>query len=297
MPSRAAILKSNVERMGCKNVMVTNHSPQEIESLGEIFDLVLVDAPCSGEGMFRKDQGAITEWSEEHSISCALRQSAILKSADKVLKKGGILIYSTCTFSRRENEYVVEKFMQEFDYELITPNAEVSAQTMYYSDERMRRFYPHIAVGEGQFFAALTKKGEPSNRNFKQNKLRKNKIVDEFLISTIGRTLDYCEIDGMFYVPALPVSLPLKRIVLGGVKIGRLDGKIFKPDHYFFSAYGKEMFTVELTEDQAKRYLHGEELSGDHVGFGAVTVLGAPLGGFKGSCGRYKNLYPKGLRI
>lgn len=297
IPSRAAILKSNVERMGCKNVMVTNHSPQEIESLGEIFDLVLVDAPCSGEGMFRKDEGAIDEWSEEHSNSCAQRQFAILCSADKVLKKGGTLIYSTCTFSRRENEYVVDKFMQEFSYELITPNAQVRAQTTYYSDERMRRFYPHIAIGEGQFFAALTKKGDPVSRSFKQNKFKKNKIVDEFLVATIGRTLDYCEIDGMFYVPALPMSLPLKKIVSGGVKIGRLDGKVFKPDHYFFSAFGKDMFNVELTSVQAKRYLHGEELEGDHVGYGAVTVLGAPLGGFKGSGGRYKNLYPKGLRI
>ena len=121
-PSRAAVLKSNVERMGLTNVAVTNHSPKDLIKLGEIFDLVLADVPCSGEGMFRKDEDAIREWSVEHSVSCAARQSAILESADKLIKKGGMLIYSTCTFSKRENEDVLERFMAEHDYELVIQN-------------------------------------------------------------------------------------------------------------------------------------------------------------------------------
>lgn len=295
-PSRAAVLKSNVERMGLRNVAVTNHSPKELIKLGEIFDLVLADVPCSGEGMFRKDEEAIREWSVEHSVSCATRQSAILESADKLIKKGGMLIYSTCTFSKRENEDVLERFMAEHDYELVTPGSQAIAQTTYLTDERMRRFYPHIGRGEGQFFAALIKRGGSENKLPKGIKYGKNKAVTEFLNQTIGKDLNYCEYGGNFYVPALPFELPLSKIVSGGVKIGRME-KSFKPDHYFFSAYGKETFCVEPSEEELKRYLHGEELAGEHIGYGAITVLGAPLGGFKGSDGRYKNLYPKGLRI
>ncbi|MBE5730632.1 MAG: hypothetical protein E7350_01605 [Clostridiales bacterium] len=296
-PSRAAVLKSNVERLGFKNVAVTNHSPLELEALGEIFDLVLVDAPCSGEGMFRKDEGAIVEWSKEHSVSCAIRQLAILDSAHKVLKRGGMLIYSTCTFSPRENEGVIEEFLSKYDYEIVAPLPSVLPHTAHYTDSRMRRFYPHIGVGEGQFFVALTKKEGGLGASFKPIKYAKSKNVDEFLMSTIGKRLDYCENNGMFFVPALKNNLPLKRIVSGGVKIGRMEGKIFKPDHHFFSAFGNEMFCYEPSEDELKRYIHGEELLGEHKGYGAITVLGAPLGGFKGSDGRYKNLYPKGLRL
>ncbi|MCH5164221.1 MAG: hypothetical protein J1F36_04315 [Clostridiales bacterium] len=296
-PSRAAVLKSNVERMGYMNVAVTNHSPKDFEKLGEIFDLVLADVPCSGEGMFRKDEIAIREWNVEHSISCAARQSAILESADRVLKKGGMLIYSTCTFSKRENEDVIEKFLLSHDYELVMPKEEVCRQTVYLTDKRMRRFYPHTGVGEGQFFAALIKRDGGENRLPKPYKMAKNKEVDKFMSDIIRRNVDYLEHNGIFYVPALPFELPLNSIVSGGVRIGKLDGKVFKPDHYFFSAFGKEMFGFEPNEEEIKRYMHGEELSGEHSGYGAITVLGAPLGGFKGSDGRYKNLYPKGLRI
>ncbi len=296
-PSRAAVLKGNVKRMGAKNVIVTNHSPQELEKLGAIFDLVLVDAPCSGEGMFRKDEVAIEEWSEEHSKSCAVRQNAILESADKLLKKGGTLIYSTCTFSRRENEDVINVFLQNHDYSLKKPLLSVVERTTYLSDERMRRFYPHKGVGEGQFFVALTKNSGESQKLPKSTKYAKNKTVDEFLLSSIGKTTEYCCVNDMYYVPTLPFELPLGRIVSGGVKIGRQDGKIFKPDHHFFSAFGSNMFCHEADGEEIKRYMHGEELSGDYNGYGVITVLGAPLGGFKGVGGRYKNLYPKGLRI
>ncbi len=296
-PSRAAVLKRNIERMGLKNVAVTNHSPKELEALKETFDLVLVDAPCSGEGMFRKDENAITEWSLAHSEGCAVRQAAIMESVDKVLKKGGMLIYSTCTFSPRENEDIVNEFLSKHDYELAIPSPEVCAQTESFSNEKMRRFYPHTGIGEGQFFAAMIKKSGGEGRSFKPPALSRNKLVTEFLIQTIGREIDFSEHSGIFYAPALPFELPLAKIVSGGVRIGRLEGKIFKPDHYFFSAFGKEMFCYEPTAEEISKYLHGEELYGDHKGYGAVTVLGAPLSGFKGSDGRYKNLYPKGLRI
>ncbi len=294
-PSRAAVLKGNIERMGCTNVAVTNHFPTDFEPLGEIFDLVLVDAPCSGEGMFRKDETAIGEWSEEHSKSCALRQIAILESADKVLKRGGMLIYSTCTFSKRENEDVVNDFLSRRDYSLVMPKSEAEAQTVFLTDKHMRRFYPHLAKGEGQFFAAMVKNDGGINERKKAIKFASNKAVDAFLDSTTGG-MKYCGVNDIFYVPALDFELPLSKIVSGGVRIGKIE-KAFKPDHCFFSAFGKKMFCFEPSEMQLLKFLHGEELEGEHIGYGAVTVLSAPLGGFKGVDGRYKNLYPKGLRI
>lgn len=294
-PARAATLKGNIERMGLKNVAVTNFFPSEIEKYGEIFDVVLLDVPCSGEGMFRKDETAVREWSEAHSISCVARQKAIIRSADKVLKRGGTLIYSTCTFSKRENEDVIDDFMSEFDYELVEPRGTVADFTAYLTDRRMRRFYPHLASGEGQFFAALTKRGGGESKPPKATKRASDKEVDTFLLDTIGKTLPYSEHNGIFYVPALPFELSGK-VALGGVRIGRREGKVFKPDHNFFSAYGSEMYNFEPSEEELSRYLHGEELFGDRVGYGAITILGGAIGGFKGVDGRYKNLYPKGLR-
>ena len=294
-PARAAVLKSNIERMGLKNAAVTNCFPKDLERLGEIFDVVLLDVPCSGEGMFRKDETAIREWSEAHSISCAARQKAIIRSADRVLRRGGMLIYSTCTFSRRENEDVIEDFLRENDYELIEPSEEAKSVTTFLSNSHMRRFYPHLAAGEGQFFAALKKRSGGFDKLPRVNKFASDKEVGDFLMSTIGRCPPYCEHKGIFYMPALPFALNDK-VVSGGVRIGKREGKVFKPDHFFFSAFGSEMFGFEPDSEQLARYLRGEELYGHHHGYGAITVLGGGLGGFRGVDGRYKNLYPKGLR-
>ena len=143
VPSRAKILGFTLERLGVTNAAVTCAHPDALcEALPEYFDRVIVDAPCSGEGMFRKDEGAIAEWSEEHVISCAQRQRAILKSAYKALRPGGKLIYSTCTFSREENEDNVNWLASEF------PDMEI---------ELTQRLYPHICQGEGHFVARLKK--------------------------------------------------------------------------------------------------------------------------------------------
>lgn len=295
-PNRASVLKSNIERLGLRNVAITNHSPKELEKLGEIFDLVLVDAPCSGEGMFRKDEIAIRDWSEENSISCAARQYAILESADKLLKRGGMIIYSTCTFSQRENEDVILRFLNEHDYRLAEPNEQAKKHSISLINDNMRRVYPHLERGEGQFFAGLIKQSGNLKLLPRENKYSFDKDVLTFLKDTTG-VKNFCEYGDSYFIPALPFELPLWRVVSCGVKIGKKRGKVFKPDHAFFSTFGAEMFCISPSEEETLRYLHGEELTGLHNGYGAVTVLGAPLGGFKGSDGRYKNLYPKGLRI
>ena len=133
--SRAEILTGNLERLGVANALVTSMRPDALaDSLGACFDLVLVDAPCSGEGMFRKDETAIREWSPEHVAACAARQGQILESAARLLKSAGRLVYSTCTFSREENEGAVEAFLSEHPDFSLTES---------------RRLYPHTSVGEG----------------------------------------------------------------------------------------------------------------------------------------------------
>ena len=147
--SRAEILAGNIERLGVTNALVTSMRPDAlVAALGACFDIVLVDAPCSGEGMFRKDETAVREWSPEHVLACAVRQEQILASAALLLKPGGRLVYSTCTFSREENEGAIERFLSAHaDFSLI----------------ESRRMYPHSSVGEGQFMAVLVRAGEAAS--------------------------------------------------------------------------------------------------------------------------------------
>jgi hypothetical protein len=147
--SRAEVLVGNLERIGVTNALVTCMRPDALAAaLGASFDVVLVDAPCSGEGMFRQDETAIMEWSEEHVLSCAARQWQILESAARLLKRGGRLVYSTCTFSREENENAMESFCAAHpDFSLL----------------ESRRMYPHSSAGEGQFMAVLVRAGGRSN--------------------------------------------------------------------------------------------------------------------------------------
>ena len=182
--SRAVQLARNLERLGAANAAVTNVYPDRIaEALPEYFDIVLVDAPCSGEGMFRKDEEAIAEWSPEHVAACAVRQKAIMDSAAECVAKGGRLVYSTCTFSPEENEGVIEDFLSKHaDFELIESH----------------RLYPHKIEGEGHFAALLIKKGGRGEGAFDTvadlKKLRPEAGADraalEFLKDTLAEPLD-----------------------------------------------------------------------------------------------------------
>ena len=145
VPSRAEVLSGNLERMGVLNAIVTNAAPKPLcELLAGRCDAVLVDAPCAGEAMFRKDEQAVRDWSSEHVETCAVRQRAILEDAQKAVKPGGTLVYATCSFSPQENEETVQAFLNRH------PD---------FSPIEMRRFYPHTSAGEGQFAAVLVREG------------------------------------------------------------------------------------------------------------------------------------------
>ena len=319
VPKRAKILVSNFERMGIRCGVVTSLDTSEITKLYEnFFDIVVADAPCSGEGMFRKDVPAIEEWSEENVLLCKARQTDILENAAKILKYGGKLLYSTCTYSLEENETVVDEFLAAHpEFELCEVKESLRAVTAdgivfdgAVSRElyKCRRFYPHKADGEGQFLALLRKKGDnvPTIKfqdSTKQLSRDEAKTVGDFLRSTLisvpeGRI---CKYGDNIVLISHGYPIPPRSVFSAGVLLGEVRGKNLFPSHQFFSAYG-DLFKrkQDLSYEQAVRYMRGEEIPATDFsdsGWCVLTFGGSALGGGKASGGMIKNHYPKGLRI
>lgn len=297
--SRANILLSNVERMGIANAVVTSSYPEKFaEILPEFFDKIVVDAPCSGEGMFRKNSEAITEWSPEHVTSCAVRQLAILNDAAVCLKKGGTLVYSTCTFSYEENEGVITEFLKTHpDFELVPVNMEYAHSGL--NGMPVVRIYP-MDGGEGHFAAKLKKLGESS---LKYNSVAKsNNVKIDLLESLTSKKWDNITVaKDKFYL--LPKNLPnLKglNVLRAGVLFGETVKNRVEPHHHFFMASTMEDLTnivnLDINSDELIRFLRGEEIEANTKGYTAVCVNGITIGFGKASNGRLKNKYPKGLR-
>ena len=287
VPNRANVLLGNLERMGAKNAVVTAMDPEKlVRHTGPVFDAVLVDAPCAGEGMFRKDPGAVAEWSEEHVQACAKRQRAILASAQKALKPGGQLVYSTCSFSPAENEETVAWFLSEYpDFELVED----------------RRLYPHTCLGEGQYAAKLRRRGSAPKTAYLPPKSDKAPLADAFLreeTAGLAGPLRLLPDGRALLLPPLPCALEGLRLLRAGLLLGEVAKGRFVPSHALAMAAGLPLLQrVELTEADALRYLRGETLPTALSGWCAVTYAGLALGLAKGAGGILKNHLPKGLRI
>ncbi len=301
--SRSEILFSNIERMGLKNVIITNDSSENIAKVyANTFDVCLVDAPCSGEGMFRRGQEVVEEWNENLPKMCANRQLEILNNADKCLKKDGIIIYSTCTYSLEENEMVVKEFLSNHNYEIVNIEADFSRGINL---EQAVRLYPHKTRGEGQFVAVLKKLDSEQDSYFSFIKLEKDRLAKEFLVKFTNlnaNVLDnvYSYNNNVYYVKDKSLIRRGVRFATLGVKLGEVKNFRFDPYHNLFSAFGND-FKIKLDFDcQAKEilsYLKGETLEVDLPdGYGTIFASKCPLGGFKISQGKFKNHYPKGLR-
>ncbi len=315
IPSRCKILTGNIERMGFENTVTTCMDTSKLAAtFPSTFDLIMVDAPCSGEGMFRKDDTAIDEWNLQNVLKCAERQAEILDNAVKLLKSNGYIIYATCTFSLEENEMTVDSFLQRHsDFELIPVTERVKSVT---SDgvifdgcqteniDFCRRFYPHKAPGEGQFMAVLRRKGEPNCAlpSIQTQREKVEKSVFDFLDDTLTEydkeNVKMYNSNPIYFTSEFTIN---KGAAFScGVTIGELKKNYILPHHQFFMALGN-MFKrkIELTADSEniKKYLHGEEIAADcENGWAVVTVDGCAVGGAKVSCGKAKNHYPKGLR-
>ena len=319
VPKRAKIIVGNLERLGVKNAVVTSLDTAELARMYDsYFDLVLCDAPCSGEGMFRKYDEAVTEWSEENVALCAKRQREILNNCAETVKHGGYLLYSTCTYSVEENEECVAEFLathSDFRLEKVSDAlAAVSSSGLPIhgaSTELTRRFYPHKSRGEGQFIALMKRDENGENMQtplYKSAEIAPSKaelpIVKAFLCDTLkqapsGKIIKQGE--GFALIPD-GIILPPKSVFMAGVMLGEIRGKNFIPHHQFFSAFGNDFIRKEnlrCGDARIAKYLHGEEIpAGEATGSGYVAILyeGVALGGGKLSSGVIKNHYPKGLR-
>lgn len=331
--TRAAILAENLARWGYPNCIVTQNDPKDFAKLPPLFDLMLIDAPCSGEGMFRKDTASINEWSEENVATCAARQQRIVASVLPALKQGGHIIYSTCTYSYSENEELITWLLATFEdlelypYEL---NANYGAEPVTINDiaNAAYRCYPHKLEGEGFFVCRLRKKGvhEEEEEDFSEKKQKKGKPQQKEKTNKPKFSIDVKQIaayindfeeenveifdDNVFYyLPQIKQLLPqLKGLnfLKKGLLIGKIQGKDFTPSHELAlsTLLSKNCVQIDLDKETALRYLQkndldiqGEipEVKGKNWLLAAYK--GVSLGWMKAVGNRFKNHFPINWRI
>ena len=298
-PKRAKILSRNIERMGVANALVTNEHPQRLaDRLPGFFDRVLIDAPCSGEGMFRKEEAAVTDWSEETVLMCARRQAEILHSGAQLVRPGGRLVYSTCTFAPAENEEAIAAFLAEHpDFEPET----VEAPWFTPGENGSFRIWPHKVLGEGHFAAVLRRKGEEeaAGDGCPGQKLPKEweafaKELDIHLPE--GKAIAFGQ--SLYWAPADLPELRGLKVERPGLELGLLKKNRFEPAHalaLWLKTCGRVLeLAPESSETEA--YMSGNVLPTDKKGWCLVTVGGYSIGWGKGDGAQLKNHYPKGLR-
>lgn len=297
-PKRAKILSQNIERLGISNAVVTNETPARLaQRYPGFFDRVLVDAPCSGEGMFRKEEAAVTDWSQETVEMCADRQAEILKAAAELVRPGGRLVYSTCTFAPEEDEEAVEQFLRE--HPEFTPEV-VSAPWFTKVAEGQFRLWPHKLLGEGHF-AAVLRKMAGSEADAPCQAGSKLPVCAEKFLKELKITLPegkaVCFGDTWYWAPKSMPDIAKLKVLRPGLELGQVKKDRFEPAHALAMSC-IPMPSVNYTADsqEVKDYLHGLTIAALQKGWLRFCVDGYPLGWVKGDGSQLKNHYPKGLR-
>ncbi len=298
-PKRAQILSRNIERMGVANALVTNEHPARLaEKYPGFFDRVLIDAPCSGEGMFRKEEAAVTDWSEETVQMCARRQAEILTSGARLLKPGGRLVYSTCTFAPQENELCIEAFLSshpEFERQ------PVAAPWFASAGEGAFRLWPHKLLGEGHFVAVLRKKEDdhedvtiPSGEKLPKEWAAFAKELEIALPA--GKAV--CFGQSLYWAPEEMPDIRGVRVLRPGLELGLQKKDRFEPVHALALWLKSAARTVDLSASGSdiQVYLRGETIASQMRGWTLVRVDAFSIGWGKGDGKVLKNHYPKGLR-
>jgi NOL1/NOP2/fmu family ribosome biogenesis protein len=303
---RARILKENLTKWGFTNTIVTNNDPKDFDRLPQFFDAIVVDAPCSGEGMFRKDTKARQEWSEENVQLCAARQKRIVMDVWDALLPGGFLIYSTCTFNATENEDTVSWFLHELGAELISMSLPPSIQAG--RNEIGNYCIPGITESEG-FYIAVIQKPDASigkNRFTRKNDFHWQKdLLDLSSFSNLENVTVFNWNDKLLALPKgqedamLHVQSQL-RLQKMGTTLGEIARKGVIPNEelalnpFLLNYSGK----IDVELKQALNYLHGDTFSlAGKQGFQLITYRQEPLGWVKHLGNRFNNLYPKEWRI
>ena len=298
-PKRAKILGRNIERMGVANALVTNEHPENLaKHYPGMFHRVLVDAPCSGEGMFRKEEAAVTDWSQETVLMCANRQQEILRSAAKLVMPGGRLVYSTCTFAPEENEQVIAAFLQE--HPEFAPER-VEAPWFAPGENGSFRMWPHKLLGEGHFAAVLKKTAGEAGQWDTEPAQKLPRVWQDFakklkIELPAGKALTFG--NSLYWLPSETPSLRGIKVIRAGLELGEVKKDRFEPAHalalWLKTAASEESFPWD--SPQMKAYLHGETVPASQTGWCLVQVDGYSIGWGKGDGKVLKNHYPKGLR-
>lgn len=298
-PKRAKILSRNIERMGVANALVTNEHPETLASrFPGFFDRVLVDAPCSGEGMFRKEEAAVTDWSQETVQMCARRQREILDSAARLVRPGGRLVYSTCTFAPEEDEETVAAFLEA--HPEFTPEP-VEAPWFVPGENASYRMWPHKLLGEGHFAAVLRKtQGEseevPACPGEKCPKAWESFAKELDITLPEGKAVSFGQ--SLYWAPTELPELNRLKVLRPGLELGTERKGRFEPAHalalWLKTCAAAESFPPESPE--MKAYLHGDVVPSGKKGWCLVQAGGYAIGWGKGDGSVLKNHYPKGLR-
>ena len=324
MRNRSQILAENITKWGHPAVVVTNDDPADFTSLGPVFDIVLTDVPCSGEGMFRKDAVAVEEWSESNVLMCAERQQRILRDIWPCLKSGGLLIYSTCTFNKEENEDNVEWICRELGAEVLPVEVDDAWKitgNIAGKDFPVYRFLPHKTTGEGLFMAVLRKIADEAEADFSPKKDKSKKkagkkvekvpAIPAELKQAIENSADFVfrvddNVLNAFPAAYEPLRQQLKqhlKILCSGINVAEMKGRDWQPAHSLAMSIclKKDLYPVaELSYEQAIAYLRREAVVLDADtprGYVLLTFKGKALGFVKNIGNRANNLYPQEWRI
>lgn len=328
-PERSRILSQNVERLGIANTVVTNETCERLaESFPAYFHRILVDAPCSGEGMFRKNPQAVTEWSPDQVKMCAERQKDILGQASRMLMPGGVMVYSTCTFSPEENEGVISDFLKEHgDFELTdrkAPYFDRGRPAWADGNEELLkafRLFPHHLNGEGHFVAVMQRKGEGLYGDGKGGNAKKEKRfkavlnkeqmsqLQTFTSQVLTKEMEELVLSGdlclfgeqLYRLPEGAPDLLGLRVPRPGLQIGSFKKNRFEPAHALALFLGQEdvksFAGLHVSDGETYAYFRGETIRAQgEKGFCLVCVDGWSAGWGKLAGDQLKNHYPKGLR-
>jgi 16S rRNA C967 or C1407 C5-methylase (RsmB/RsmF family)/NOL1/NOP2/fmu family ribosome biogenesis protein len=310
---RAGILKQNIIKWGSNNVIVTNNDPQHFARLQGFFDVIVVDAPCSGSGLFRKDNEAISEWSPENVQLCCGRQQRILTDILPSLKEGGVLIYSTCSYSKEEDEEIADWIAGEFEMQSLQLQLEPGWGIVESVSEKKKcfgyRFYPDNLKGEGFFLTCFKKTKQESEARIKPSKpdLISTKEKDVIKPWIKNADLDFIKHGNfIFAFPSSQIQVLLQvqsqlYLQYAGTTIGEIiRGKLI-PDHAFAlsNIIDQNVSTIELNFEQAIQYLQKKDmdLSVNVTGWQLVSYKGFKLGWVNALSNRINNYYPKEMRI
>jgi 16S rRNA C967 or C1407 C5-methylase (RsmB/RsmF family)/NOL1/NOP2/fmu family ribosome biogenesis protein len=307
---RIGVLKENLEKWGFANYIVSNHDPEEMVNLEEYFDVVLVDAPCSGEGLFRKDPAAINEWSENNVNICSARQKRILQAASMLVAPKGILLYSTCTYNEKENQQNAKWITQVADFEQVKLN--VPSEWNIDETDGGYQFFPHKVQGEGFFLSVFQKKASIPFQN-QHPKVKLNKVSNrqiDFVKKYIKNSDDFD-----YFIKNEGTVIAINKNVIkefgfvlwaldkrsSGLEIGLMKGNDFVPSHSLAlsTILNNELPAIELPKEEALKYLKREPFEAENAPNGWVLVRyeGLNLGWIKVIGDRINNYLPKEWRI